>query len=88
MTTKGQIIKAFNDLNEDAKSRWEDEKLLELCNFSENSDETKLTVGIGKFEQTFHDLVIDPEGITIKSQSAKNDIIEDVIEYVLKPIFF
>lgn len=36
MTTKEQIIKDFNELNEDAKTRWENHKLLELCNYSED----------------------------------------------------
>jgi len=87
MTTKEQIIKAFNELNEDANSRWEDEKILELCNYKEDGDTTTLTVGIGKWDTTFHDLVIDNEGIEIKQQSEKNKLLDDVIE-IIKPYFF
>ncbi len=88
MKTKEQIDKAFNELNEDANKRWENEKILELCNYKEEEGTTKLTVGIGKFDTTFHDLVVDGDGIEIVRQSAKNRIIEDVITYVLNPIFF
>ena len=87
MTTKEQIIKAFNELNEDANSRWENERILELCNYKEDGDTTTLTVGIGKWDTTFHDLVIDNEGIEIKQQSAKNKLLDDVIE-IIKPYFF
>ena len=87
MTTKEQIIKAFNELNEDANSRWENEKILELCSYKEDGDITTLTVGIGKWDTTFHDLVIDNEGIEIKQQSAKNKLLDDVIE-IIKPYFF
>lgn len=88
MTTKEQIIKAFNELNEDANSRWENEKILELCNYKEDGDTTTLTVGIGKWDTTFHDLVIDNEGIEIKQQSDNNPLVEDVINHILYPIFF
>ena len=87
MTTKEQIIKAFNELNEDANSRWEHEKILELCDYKEDGDTTTLTVGIGEWDTTFHDLVIDNEGIEIKQQSAKNKLLDDVIE-IIKPYFF
>ena len=87
MTTKEQIIKAFNELNEDANSRWEHEKILELCDYKEDGDTTTLTVGIGKWDTTFHDLVIDNDGIEIKQQSEKNKLLDDVIE-IIKPYFF
>lgn len=87
MTTKEQIIKAFNELNKDANSRWENEKILELCSYKEDGDTTMLTVGIGKWDTTFHDLVIDNEGIEIKQQSEKNKLLDDVIE-IIKPYFF
>lgn len=88
MTTKEQIISTFSQYNDDANSRWEDEKILELCNYKETGDTTELTVSIGKHDTTFHDLVVDSEGITIKQQSADNPLIEDVIHYILNPIFF
>jgi len=87
MTTKEQIINAFNELNEDANRRWENEKILELCNYKEDGDTTMLTIGIGKWDTTFHDLVIDSEGIEIKQESEKNKLLDDVIE-VIKPFFF
>ena len=88
MTTEEQITSTFSQYNDDANSRWEDEKILELCNYKETGDTTELTVSIGKHDTTFHDLVVDTEGITIKQQSANNPLIEDVIHYILNPIFF
>ena len=88
MTTKEEIIDTFSQYNDDANSRWEDEKILELCNYKEDGDTTELTVSIGKDDTTFHDLVVDSEGIAIKQQSDNNPLIEDVIHYILNPIFF
>lgn len=90
MTNKEQIIKDFSELNEDAKSRWDYNKLLELCDYKEDGDKIRLTVGIGRrgFYQTYHNLVIDDEGIRIKAETARNTTLYDVINYVLKPIFF
>ena len=88
MTTKEQIISTFSQYNDDANSRWEDEKIIELCNYKETGDTTELTVSIGIDNTTFHDLVVDTEGIAIKRQSANNPLIEDVIHYILNPIFF
>ena len=89
MTNKEQIIKDFSELNEDARSRWDYDKLLELLDYKEDGDKIKLTVGIGRrYDQTYHDLVIDDEGIRIKAETERNTILYDVINYVLKPIFF
>ena len=88
MTTREQIASTFGQYNEDANSRWENEKILKLCNYKEFGDTTELTVAIGKHDTTFHDLVVDAEGIAIKQQSADNPLIEDVIHYILNPIFF
>lgn len=88
MSIKEQIIKDFNELNEDANSRWENEKILELCDYKEDGDETRLTIGIGKWDTTFHDLVVDEEDIRIERQSNENPLLEDVITYTLNPIFF
>lgn len=88
MTTKEQIIDAFNQYNEDANSRWEDEKILKLYNYKETDDRTMLTVGVGKNDTTFHDLVVNDEGISIRQQTGPNPLIDDVIHYILNPIFF
>jgi len=88
MTTKEQIINDFNEYNEDADSRWEDEKILKLCNYREEDDVTYLTISIGKYDTTFHDIVVDSEGIAIKQQSAHNKLLDDVITYILNPIFY
>ena len=88
MTTKEQIIKDFQEYNDDANKNWADEKILQLCNYSEEDGVTKLTISIGKWRTTYHDLVVDDEGIQVKQQSAHNRLLEDVIHYVLNPIFF
>ena len=88
MTTKEEIEKTFKELNDDANKRWENERILELCNYKEEGDIIKLTVGIGKFDTTYHDIVVDDEGIEVVRQSEKNKIIDDVIHYFLNPIFF
>lgn len=88
MTTREQIIKDFNEYNEDANRNWDDEKILQLCNYKEEGDVTKLTISIGKWETTYHDLVVDEEGIEIEKQSADNKLLETVIHYILNPIFF
>lgn len=88
MTTKEKIIQEFQDYNDDANKNWADDKILQLCNYSEENCITKLTVSIGKWKTTYHDLVVDDEGIQVKQQSANNRLLEDVIHYVLNPIFF
>lgn len=88
MTTKEEIIKTFNELNEDANSRWEDERILELYKYEEEGDVTKLTVGIGKWDTTYHDLVVDGDGIKVVRESETNGLLEDVIHYFLNPIFY
>ena len=88
MELKERIIKEFNEYNEDANSRWEDEKILELCNYEEEGETTKLTISIGKWEKTFHDLIVEEEGIELKSESAPNSLLEDVVHYIINPIFF
>jgi len=88
MTTKEQIIKDFKEYNEDANRNWANEKILELCNYKKEGDVTKLTIGIGKWDTTYHDLVVDEEGIECKQQSAPNKLLDDVIHYILNPIFF
>lgn len=88
MELREKIISDFNEYNEDANSRWEDEKILELCNYNEDGETTTLTISIGKWDKTFHDLVVNDEGIELKSESSPNSLLEDAVHYILNPIFF
>lgn len=88
MELREKIISDFKEYNEDANSRWENEKILELCNYKEDGEVTTLTISIGKWDKTFHDLEVTEEGIELKSESQPNSLLEDVVHYILNPIFF
>lgn|GEM_PF-6286433 len=85
---KEEIIKAFLELNEDANKNWQNEKILSLCNYDDKNGEIKLTVSIGRNDTTYHDLLVEDDGIRIVQQSKENNLLDDVIHYVLNPIFY
>ena len=88
MNTKELIIKHFSEYNEDANRNWANEKILGLCNYKDDSGTVTITVSIGRWKTTYHDLVIDESGIKVKAQSGHNKYLDSVIVNIIHPIFF
>lgn len=84
---KSKLEKAFAELNESAKENWQDDRLVELDKFEESDGHYSLTLAIGEpFARSFHDIEITEEGWRVTKESSHNDLLDDVMSYVVMPI--
>lgn len=90
MDLKEKIKQAIAALNEDAESRWQDERIIEFISLDENPNEPRylLNIKIGKYNPTFHEVELSPDGWRVKSESEENKYLDDFIAYVVLPIMF
>ena len=82
------LCRLFADLNEESSKAWADEKHLSFSNIKVDGEAIELDIGIGKWETTYHTVVMDSEGWRVVKQSVHNDILEDVMHYFIMPEFF
>lgn len=85
---KEKILEAFAELNEEARAKWEDHKIIELLCYEEGDFSTTIEIAIGRWERTYHTLTADEGGIHIVGESSYNPITDEIIMYVLNPIFY
>lgn len=84
-----QIIRnKFAELNESASAKWEDNKELSLERYKNENGNIYITIGIGKWNTTYHDVQIDTQSLkyVVIRESKRNAILYDVILYVIMPL--
>jgi hypothetical protein len=88
---KEEIKEVFGKLNEEANTKWDDTKILELLKLDTGDEEIFISFSIGKWDMTtFHDVIISlPSGEWNITQQSKHNRLTDVIvgEFILPTIF-
>lgn len=87
-TTEQKLREAIAQMNESAEEKWQNERIIGLDKFKETEEGYEMEISLGKFEPTYHDVVVTPEGWRIKRQSYRNRILNDVMQYVVVPELF
>lgn len=88
------IAQRVSILNKEAEQNWDSERYIETLELREyNGEEAKLTIGVGKFDTLYCDVVADLEGwqITGNTNSGNKkfaEIIEQIMHYFVYDLLF
>ena len=83
---KRELEKIQDNCNEEAKKDWKDERIYTIESFILNKkEEILITISIGRWDTTFHDIIINDEGWKIIKQSEKNHLLDIIVDNFIIP---
>lgn len=82
-----KLNKAVAAYNASAEKEWANEKIVTVWQLEEEGEGWLLNLSIGKFSQSYHNVYITDEGWSVRAESEPNELLDDVMTYIVMPVF-